>query len=259
MIRTQPLFLNTLVFAALILTGCAGKPGVSNSDAKSSVTPMTPISPPASQATPSFADVTKAMNYREQGLKYRDEGRYQQAIATLQKSVTLDPRNLSGYVNLGWIQHLAGQDPEAIQTLQQAHQLDPTDVSALNALGIAYLTSGDLQAAVATHQQAAKLNPDDEIAYYNLSLAYERLKQYDKAIDTALQATRLEPNNPHPWVALAIARWDKGEKTAAQKAYQQAKELDSRYGSRSFLPYLKKAAFSPEQIQTAEQILEVRS
>uniref|UniRef100_B8HN40 Tetratricopeptide TPR_2 repeat protein n=1 Tax=Cyanothece sp. (strain PCC 7425 / ATCC 29141) TaxID=395961 RepID=B8HN40_CYAP4 len=213
-----------------------------------------PLAAPTSP-TPSAADITQASRYRQEGLSARQQGNFPQAIAALEKSVQLDPTHLSGYVILGWTQHLAGQATAATTTLQTALQRDPNHVPALNALGIVYLVNGQLEQAVATHTQAAQLQPNNEIAYYNLSLAYQRLQQYGRAIETAIKATQLEPENPHPWVALAIAHWSKGDRSSAQTAYTRAIELDSGYGDHAYLSHLKEAGFSPDQIQLTEQVL----
>jgi Flp pilus assembly protein TadD len=197
----------------------------------------------------------KASQYRELGLSYQQQGRYPEAIAAMNKSVELDPGNIIGRVNLGWAQHLVGQEDAAAKSLLQALYHQPFSIPALNALGIVYLVSGKLASAVAVHTWAATLKPDDEIAYYNLSLAFHRLQMYDSAIKTASRAAALEPHNPHPLVALAIAHWDKGDRTFASKAYRKALNLDSRYSDRDFLAYLKKAGFSSDQIRTTERIL----
>jgi len=196
----------------------------------------------------------RASQYRELGLSYQQQERYLLAIATMKKSVELDPENIVGRVNLGWAQHLAGQDDAAAESLVQAIYRDPVSVPAFNALGIVYLVSNKLAAAVVAHTWAATLQPDDEVAYYNLSLAFERLQQYTSAIATAKRAATLEPHNPHPLVALAISQWEQGDRYLAKLAYRKANALDSRYSDHSFLPYLKKAGFSQSQIQLADQI-----
>jgi Flp pilus assembly protein TadD len=199
---------------------------------------------------------TSAGEYRQQGLAYRQQEQFPEAIAALQKSVELEPHNVSGRVLLGWTLHLAGQEAEAANALLMAFCLNPQDVPALNALGIVYLVSGDLPAAAVTHTWAAALQPDNEIAYYNLSLTYHRMQQYDWAIATAIRAAELEPTNPHPLVALAIAHHSKGDLSQAEQTYQQVLGLDSRFGDRTFLDLdLKRAAFSPDQIQLAKQVL----
>lgn len=197
----------------------------------------------------------QASKYREVGLSYQRQERYPEAIASMKKSVELDPNNVNGRVNLGWTQHLAGQEDNAAESLLQAALLHPFSPPTFNALGIVYLVSGDLTAAVFVHTWAAILKPNNEIAFYNLSLAYQRLKLYDLAITTATKAATLEPNNPHPLVALAIAHWDSDDRIRAQLAYRKAIDLDARYSDRGFLNYLKEAGFSPAQIQTSQQIL----
>ncbi|MBD2775023.1 tetratricopeptide repeat protein [Iningainema tapete] len=203
--------------------------------------------------TPSFG-AAKAGDYRQLGLSYRQQGRYTEAIAAMQKSVELEPENVQGRVNLGWTQHLAGKEKEAAQSLWQAIYLKPFSVPSYNALGIVYLVDGNLPAAVLVHTWAAILKPNNEIAYFNLSLALHQLKVYKLAILAANRAAILEPNNPHPLVASAIAYWDSGDKKTAKQVYTKAINLDSRYSDRTFLNHLKQAAFSSSQIQIVDNI-----
>lgn len=195
---------------------------------------------------------TTASEYRQLGLLYRQQGRNQEAIAAMQKSVELEPENITGKINLGWTLHLSGQEQQAAKYLWQAIYQHPLQYSAYNALGIVYLVDGNLPAAVVIHTWAAILKPKNEIAFYNLSLALHRLKIFNIAITTANYAASLEPNNPHPLVASAIAYWDSGEQNLAKNTYQKAIYLDNRYKNSSFLINLKQAAFTQEQINTAK-------
>lgn len=224
-------------------------------------TPWLPIAPLPETLTaltyPSFLiDPQVAGQYRQEGLQYRQAGQFDGAIAALKIAAALDPLNPENYVILGWTQHLAGNRAMAAQTLQTALRQDPNDESALNAVGIVYLVEGDLSAAIEHHTRAVELNPKNEIAHYNLSLAYERLGQWEPAIAHAQTATELEPHNPHPWVALALAYWGEGDRTKAQRIYQQTAQLDGRYWDGGYLAHLEKAGFSPDQIQTTEMILQ---
>ena len=199
-------------------------------------------------------DLKAAESYRQAGLAARQQDDFATAIASLKTAVALAPRTVSGYVLLGWTQHLAGERDDAISVLNRAIELDAEYVPALNALGIAYLVNGDIDAAIATHTQAKTLNPENEIAYYNLSLAYQRLPDVEAAIRHADRATELEPYNPHPWVALALAHWSNQDDIAASAAYNQALQLDARYYQADHLNYLTRAGFSPDQIQQVAEI-----
>lgn len=210
-------------------------------------------------ALPAFANLTldtkAASQYRQQGLSYRQQERFGEAIAAFEKATELAPQDVSARILLGWTQHLAGQEAEAAQSLWSAIYIDPLSVQAFNALGIVYLVRGELSPAISIHSWAALLKPDNEIAYYNLSLAYHRQKLYAMAIANAMRAASLEPDNPHPLVAIAIAHWDNGDRDTAIKTYRDAIGVDGRYKEANFLDYLKEAGFSPDQIETSKQVL----
>ncbi|MGJ3254308.1 MAG: tetratricopeptide repeat protein [Elainellaceae cyanobacterium] len=195
-----------------------------------------------------------AEEYRQRGLALRQQGRFDEAIATLEKSVSLAPDHISGHVILGWTQHLAGHDDAATDTLVQAFYTDPFAVPTLNALGIVYLTSDKLSHALTTHLWAVVLHPENEIAYFNLSLAQHRLGYYDWAIATATKAAELEPDNPHPFIAKAIAHYSAGAIDLAQEEYQRAIALRPWFASGAIELDLENAAFNPAQVKLAKEI-----
>ena len=218
-------------------------------------TPVTtPLPTPTLTPISSEARAESARN-RVLGLELRGQGRLAEAIAALETSVQLDPDNLNGRVILGWTLHLAGQAADAEAALQGALEIDETHVPALNALGIVYLVDGQLDRAVETHWSAIALGEENEVAHYNLSLAYQRLGNYTEAIARAQRATELERWNPHPWVALAIAHWSAEDVAAANYAYRQALQLDSRYSTLEYLNHLSQAGFNQEQIQLTASVL----
>jgi len=193
--------------------------------------------------------------YRQLGLSYRNQKLYPQAIASLEKSVELAPKDLNGRIILGWTFHLAGQRKQAERSLIQAAYINPFSVQAFNALGIVYLVDGDLGRSVIVHNWAALLKSDNEIAYYNLSLAYQRLGFYDWATSTADMAIALEPDNPHPLVSKAMALWNRGDRILAKQVFRQAISIDSRYADLEFLDYLNEAGFNSQQVILSKEIL----
>jgi tetratricopeptide (TPR) repeat protein len=199
-----------------------------------------------------------AVEYRQQGLAYRQQGQLEAAIEAFEAAVALEPDNLSGRVILGWTLHLAQQRDAATQVLRQNLGQDAYHEPSLNALGIVHLVSDRLWAAVVTHGRAVLISQDNEIAHYNLSLALQRLGFACWAIAAAERAIELEPYNPHPFVAQAIAYWSQGDQEAAFAIYQEAAALDSRYWDGYFLGYLDEAGFSPEQIEQSREIANLR-
>ena len=242
-------FRTLLLLTILMIAACRQTPTTEVPELATSPTPsIAPTTPPPSP------DPQAAAKLRQQGLNYRQQSRFSDAITALEEAVQLDPQNISGRVLFGWTLHLAGKETEAAQALKEALIQDPEHIPALNALGIVYLVDGQLQSAIATHERAIELKPDNEIAHYNLALAYHRLEDYQLALDRSKQATKLEPNNPHPWVALALVYWSEGSKTEAQQAYAKARQLDARYRQSSYLSHLIQAGFTDEQIASVEEI-----
>ncbi len=200
--------------------------------------------------TPSLAS---ALELRQRGLELRQQQRLPEAIDALQRSVALAPTDETGYIILGWTQHLA-KDPKAPRTLWQALRLNAWAVEAANALGIVYLVRGELKAAIFTHTWAALIKPQNEIAHYNLCLAYHRLDLPDWAISHGERAIALEPYNPHPIVAVALVYWSKGEQEKAVELYRDALALEPAYQDESYLDHLLEAGFNREQIALTNQI-----
>ena len=244
-----------IALLSLTLISC-GSTVEESAPESSPVTEATPIPLPSPEppvvVTPEQR--AEAATLRQEGLALRNQGDIEGAIAPLKAAVALESDNISGYVLLGWTEHLAGQRTAAAETLQDALRQNPDDIPALNALGIVYLVDGALEQAVENHTRAVDLDQDNKIAHYNLSLAYQRLGDFEAAIARATRATELEPGNPHPWVALAIAHASAEEMEAAIAAYQQAIQVDARYRDASQLTFLEQAGFSADQIEAAEAI-----
>lgn len=197
----------------------------------------------------------RANELRQQGLSYRQQQRFAEAINALEQAAQLDPEAIDGWIILGWTQHLDRKSPEAASSLWQAIYRRPTTTEAFNAIGIVYLVRGELPQAALLHSWAALLKTDNEIAHYNLNLTYQRQQQFDLALAHGELAASLEPTNPHPFVALAITHWLKGDRTQAKQAYQSALRLDGRYQSSEFLDHLTEAGFDNSQVQQAKQVL----
>ena len=97
---------------------------------------------------PNDADTLAAQGYVE-----RRQGHFEAAVASLQKALTLDPRNSSLAFELGLTQMMANRYPEAERALQRAMALDPQNRIAKIYLSAAFvLADGDIPRALATAQ-----------------------------------------------------------------------------------------------------------
>lgn len=77
-------------------------------------------------------------------------GRSAHAEEAYRRAITMDPRQTSTLVNLGWILLLQGQVEEAIRLFEEALDLGPHSVAQFN-LGLAWLSLEDFPRAEAAY------------------------------------------------------------------------------------------------------------
>ena len=96
--------------------------------------------------------------------------------------LALAPEHLDALVNLGRLEHEAGDLPAAEQMYRRALQLAPDDATAAFNLGVALEDQDRVEAAVTAYRRALTADPGCADAHYNLSRLYERLGRTAAAI-----------------------------------------------------------------------------
>src|SRR5882672_8492048 len=86
-----------------------------------------------------------------------------------------------------------GEYDSAIQDFDRSIQLNPKSASTFINRGIAYKNKGQFDRAIADYDQALVLQPDSAIAYTDRGLAYEKKEQYDRALQDYDKAINLDP------------------------------------------------------------------
>jgi serine/threonine-protein kinase len=192
------------------------------------------------------------------GSVYSETGKYSEAIAELNRAISLAPSSDDGYRRLGGVYLKSGNGAQAIQAFQKAIQLNQYYWLNQNRLGNAYFQLGDYPKALQAFQQIIVLEPDLEegyenvgnvyfqqgkyqegipfmekalqrqpyfSTYSNLGTAYFFLKQYSKAIEMFEKAAALNPNDTMMAVNLADAYSGAGQEDKARTAYKNAISL----------------------------------
>jgi eukaryotic-like serine/threonine-protein kinase len=189
------------------------------------------------------------------GSAYRASGKYSEAVAELNRALTLAPNSDDFYRRLGDVQLDSGNVAQAIDALQKAVKLNPYYWVNENTLGKAYAHQGDFPKALEAFEQVTVLEPDivagyenvgtihaeqgeyqasipyfrkalqiapDFSAYSNLGTSYFFMKQYSDAVGMFEQAAALNPNDTQTVVNLADAYRGAGQQDKAHSTYQQA-------------------------------------
>jgi len=122
-----------------------------------------------------------------------------------------------------------GKTDEAIAELQKTVKLRPDSAAAHEALARAYSTKGDFDNAAAEMKRVIALNPRSENAYYRLGLIYLEHKLPSKAQDIFSQLLRVDPNSTDGHAGLAAALSDQHRNPEALEEYKRVAALDSGY------------------------------
>ncbi len=126
-------------------------------------------------------------------------GRYDEALASLQKSLALRP-NANGYSNVGTVQFKLGRYDDARRSFEQAAQLAPADF-------VMWANLGDACRWVPGHAARAK-------------------EAYEQAVKAARAALEVNPNNVEARSGLALSLAYTGRTDDAQDEIRRALEID---------------------------------
>src|SRR5258705_64938 len=113
----------------------------------------------------------------------------------LRRAIALDDRLVASQITMGLLHRAAGERDEAIASFQRALQLEPGSADGIRELGRAYDDAGRTQDAEATFRRAIELRPDSWAAYKDLGLFYNRHGRIKDAIPPLRHVVDLTPDN----------------------------------------------------------------
>ncbi len=200
-------------------------------------------------------------------------GNFAESIATLDRLLAREPRNVSAMKLKADAQYLLGHDHDAESTLLRAIETDPRGQDAIYALGRMYYQQARYDAAIEQFRKVLALDPKSYKAYDNLGLCYEglndnpqairnylsdsdlvfkdhpeydwtygnlanlmlKLGEYRKAFDLSVEAAKRNPNSARNCflTGKALVKLDKPE--LSERWLKRASELDPDYAEPRYL------------------------
>ena len=174
----------------------------------------------------SFADHTRK---EHQAIELINQGKPQEAERIYRDLITSGTKNHIVYGNLAAILGMQGRFNELIDLLRKTIELEPNYPDAHNNLGNALKKKGDLAAAITSYNTALQLQPNYPDAHYNLGNALQEQGDLTAAIASYSTAIQLQPNYPDAHNNLGVALQEQGDLTAAIDSYRAALQLQPNY------------------------------
>jgi predicted TPR repeat methyltransferase len=153
------------------------------------------------------------------------QGKLDEACASLQKVLALDPNHYDAHCNLGNVLLHQGKLDEAFNSFQRAIALNPDHLHALNNLGALLERQGRLDEAFASLRKALSLSPNHCSAHNNLSRVLQKQGRFEEAIVSCRRVLAIRPDDVKAHENLGLALQSKGELSEAASHYKRAIEL----------------------------------
>jgi type IV pilus biogenesis/stability protein PilW len=176
------------------------------------------------------AENREAVQYFKLGQADFSEGKNQQAIENLKRSLKLDSKNADVHNFLGVVYLLLSDFPSAEKELEDALKLNPYLTDAKNSLGAVYMKTERPGKAREIFEEALndKTYPDPEKILYNLGTLDLEAKRYPEALDAFQRAVVANAAYAKGYFGLARVYAETGRTQDARTNYQKVISLDPK-------------------------------
>ena len=161
----------------------------------------------------------QALHYA--GVLAHQQGRHDEAVALVERSLALAPEEADWHSNLGIIFQSTGRLDAAIGAYRRAIVIDPKHANAHSNLGVLLRATGKPAEAEAAYRTAIQLNPDHIDAYTNLGILLNALNRTEEAAACYCRVITLRPKHREARRLLALAHCTLGEIGEAVKILEE--------------------------------------
>jgi Flp pilus assembly protein TadD len=156
------------------------------------------------------------------------QGKNQEAIAALKRSINLDPRDAEVHSYLGFVYLSLSDFDGAEKELQSALKLNPYLTEARNYLGVVYMKTDRRDRAVTEFEAALKDStfPNPEKILYNLGTTQLEEKLVPAAVESFRRAVAANSRYAKGYYGLALALSESGRSEEARVNFQKVISLD---------------------------------
>ena len=153
------------------------------------------------------------------GVLAHQQGRSDDAVALIERSLALRPRAADWHSNLGIVHQSRGCFEQALASYRAAIAIDPAHANAHCNLGVVLNATGKPTEAEAAYRAAIALNPNHVDAHGNLGILLSGLHRTREAAACYCKVITLSPRHPEARRRLGVAHCVLGETDQAIKIF----------------------------------------
>lgn len=161
------------------------------------------------------------------------------ASVFFEKSLSLNPKSETPYIELYKIYQLLGLNDKAKNIMQKAYSLFPSNseiiemysavnsdkVDEKNSVALSYLNEGEYKKAIAVYEQ---ISPKTSDTYEAMGNCYRQLGDFKNAVAHYKKATEINPENSETYYALGVTYLEANNIEKAKEAFNLSVQKDSK-------------------------------
>lgn len=155
------------------------------------------------------------------GVLAHQQGRSEEGLARVDRSLALAPDQADGHNNRGIILKALRRFDEAAEAYRRAIALNPGHANAHSNLGVVLRAGNQPAEAERAYRAAIAIDPDHADAYHNLGVLLAANGRTGEAVECLCEAVTLRPRHPETRRLLARAYCTLGEVDKAVEIYEQ--------------------------------------
>ncbi len=136
-----------------------------------------------------------ARPHYDEGMRLLQQGQYNQAIASFDKALNIQPELIEAIVNKGISYNMLGDYDLAIQTLDSALESDSNESSALREKGLVYTNMGNHEQAISFYDKALLIDSEDTLALNNKAFSLIELGKDEDALIATNKGLEIAPDD----------------------------------------------------------------
>jgi Tfp pilus assembly protein PilF len=172
----------------------------------------------------------QAQQYFQLAQANLSEGKNQEAVQNLKKSLEMNPKDADVHNFLGVVYLLLSDFPSAEKELDSALKLNPYLTDAKNSLGAVYMKTGRPEEAVSILEEALKdkTYPSPEKILYNLGTVHLEAKRYADALAAFRRAVAANAGYAKGYFGQGLVFAETGKTEDARTNFRKVISLDPK-------------------------------